>query len=377
MRTNKIILAFAFLLLVFSFTSCEKETPTGPDQTFIAQMKAVTDSIINNSRVPGVVALVVDKKKGIDWLYTAGYNDIHNKLPMDGSYRFRIGSNTKTITCTVLLQLVDEGKVSLSDKLSKYFPSYPQSDKITIAMLLDMKSGIFNYSEDMPVFMQSMVSNPTRVWQPQELIDLGFSHDFYFEPGTDIHYSNTNTFIIAKLIEKLTGNSLETEINNRIIEPLDLNNTRFLTSGVDLPGEHGRGYEIQNDSTYKDATEYYDISWGWAAGSAYSTPRELQKYVEALVRGDFLSSSLQEKRLTENFYGNQDLWFGKIKYGLGIMRCGRSFYGHGGDLPGFSSTMYHSEEKDCTIILYFNTQDDCPSGILFLRYLDILFGSDY
>jgi D-alanyl-D-alanine carboxypeptidase len=104
-----------------------------------------------------------------------------------------------------LLQLVDEGKVSLSDKLSKYFPSYPQSDKITIAMLLDMKSGIFNYSEDMPVFMQSMVSNPTRVWQPQELIDLGFSHDFYFEPGTDIHYSNTNTFIIAKLIEKLTG----------------------------------------------------------------------------------------------------------------------------------------------------------------------------
>jgi len=340
-------------------------------------MKAVTDSIINNSRVPGVVALVVDKKKGIDWLYTAGYNDINNKLPMNGSYRFRIGSNTKTITCTVLLQLVDEGKVSLSDKLSNYFPSYPQSDKITIAMLLDMKSGIFNYSEDMPIFMQSMVSNPTRVWQPQELIDLGFSHDFYFEPGTDIHYSNTNTFIIAKLIEKLTGNSLETEINNRIIEPLHLNNTRFLTSGVDLPGDHGRGYQIQNDGTYMDATEYYDISWGWAAGSAYSTPRELQKYVEALVRGDFLSSSLQEIRLTENFYGSPDLWFGKIKYGLGIMRCGRSFYGHGGDLPGFSSTMYHSKEKDCTIILYFNTQDDCPSGLLFLRYLDILFGTDY
>lgn len=120
----------------------------------------------------------------------------------------------------------------------------------------------------------------------------------------------------------------------------------------------------------------YDISWGWAAGSAYSTPRELQKYVEALVRGEFLSSGLQQKRLTENFYERSDLWLGKISYGLGMMRCG-SFYGHGGDLPGFSSTMYHSNKKDCTVILYFNTQDDNPSALLFLRYLDILYGKDY
>lgn len=243
-------------------------------------------------------------------------------------------------------------------------------------MLLDMKSGIFNYSEDIPVFMESMISNPARVWQPQELIDLGFSHDFYFEPGSDFHYSNTNTFIIAQLIEKLTGNSLETEINNRIFQHLGLNNTRFLTSGVDLPGNHGRGYEISNDKTYTDATEYYDISWGWAAGSAYSTPRELQRYVEALVRGDLLSSSLQQKRLTENYYERSDLWLGKISYGLGMMRCG-SFYGHGGDLPGCSSTMYHSNEKDCTVILYFNTQDNYPSGFLFFRYLDILYGNNY
>jgi len=379
MKKDQLALVFVLLFTAFSFISCEKETAiaTDPNQPLIDQMKAVTDSVIKNTRVPGIVALVVDHKKGINWLYTAGYSDVSNKLPMDSSFTFRMGSNTKTMTCTVLLQLVDEGKVSLNDRLSKYYPEYPQSDKITIEMLLDMKSGIYNYSEDIPVFMQSMVSNPSRVWQPQELIDLGFAHDFYFEPGTDFHYSNTNTFIIAKLVEKLTGNSLETEINNRIIQPLGLNSTRFLTRGVDLPGNHGRGYEINNDSTYTDATEHYDISWGWAAGSAYSTPRELQKYVEALVHGDFLSSSLQQKRLTENFYGRPDLWMGRITYGLGMMRCGRSFYGHGGDLPGFSSTMYHSNEKDCTIVLYFNTQDDYPSGLLFFRYLDILFGTDY
>ncbi|MEN6452908.1 MAG: serine hydrolase domain-containing protein [Prolixibacteraceae bacterium] len=376
---NYLKLIFVLLITVYSWVSCKKDhdVDPNPNSQIIARMKAVTDSVVDNTRVPGIVALVVDHKQGINWLYTTGYNDVVNKLPMDSSYIFRIGSNTKTMTYTVLLQLVAEGKVSLSDKLSQYYPAYPKSDNITIAMLLDMKSGIFSYSEDMPVFMQSMVSNPSRVWDPQELIDLGFSHDYYFEPGTDIHYSNTNTFIIGKLIERLTGNSLETEITNRIIQPAGLNNTRFLTQGVDLPGDHGRGYEISNDNTYTDVTEHYDISWGWAAGSAYSTPRELQKYVEALTHGDFLPSSLQQKRLTQNFCSHPDLWMGKGSYGLGIIRFGRSFFGHGGDLPGFSSSMYHSNEKDCTVILYFNTRDDYPSGLLFLRYLDILYGNDY
>ncbi len=364
-------------IVILSFFSCQKDTPADPNQPLIEQMKAVTDSIVENTLVPGIVALVVDHKRGIDWLYTSGVSDIPNNLPMDASNTFRIGSNTKTMTVTVLLQLIDEGKLALDEKLSKYFPDYPQSDKIAIAMLMDMKSGIFNYSEDMEIFMQSMFTNPSRVWQPEELIDLGFSHDFYFEPGTGFHYSNTNTFLIGKLIEKLTGNSLETEINNRLFHPLQLVNTGFLTSGVILPGNHGRGYEIRDALPNVDATEHYDISWGWAAGSAWSTPRELQKYVETLIGGGFLSETLQQKRLTDNYYNSPDLWLGKISYGLGLMRCGRSFYGHGGDLPGYSSTMYHSNEKNCTIILYFNTQDHLPSALLLLRYMDILYGNDY
>ena len=377
MKSNKSWSGLLLLFILLVLGSCKKNEDDNSNQIFIEQMKSVTDSIIQNTDVPGIVALVVDKKLGIDWLYTAGLSDISNKLAMDGSYTFRIGSNTKTMTVTILLQLVDEGKIALEDKLSTYYPEYPQSDKITIAMLMDMKSGIFNYSEDMDVFMNSMMINPTRVWQPQELIDLGFSHEFYFDPGTDWHYSNTNTFIIGQLIEKLTGNSLETEINNRIFQPLSLNNTGFLTSGVELPGIHGRGYETRDNIPNVDVTEYYDLSWAWAAGSAYSTPRELQKYVERLVTGGYLSDSLQQKRLTENFYSRSDLWLGKISYGLGLMRCGRSFFGHGGDLAGFSSIMYHSNEKDCTVILYFNTQDQLSSAILLLRFMDILYGNDY
>lgn len=375
---RKLIILPFVLIMVIGFLSCEKDSNTNNDanQQFIDKMKVSTDSVIQTTRIPGVVALVVDHKRGIDWMYTAGYNDLYNKLPMDSSFTFRIGSNTKTMTTTVFLQLVEEGKIALSDKLSKYFPAYPYADKVTIEMLLDMKSGIFNYTEDMENFIQQELTNPAKVWQPQDLIDMGLAHDLYFEPGSDMHYSNTNTFIVGQLIEHLTGNSLETEIFNRLIQPLGLNNTHFLTQGIDLPGNHGKGYEINGDNTYKDATEYYDISWAWAAGSAYSTPRELQKYVEALIGGAYLSAPLQEKRLTDNFYGRPDLWGGNFTYGKGLMRCG-SFYGHGGDLAGFTSSMYHSNEKDCTIILYFNTQDDYPSALLFLTYLKILYGEDY
>lgn len=376
MKNNHFTLISFLLFAVFVFNACKKEVETNPNQLIIDQLQAATDSVILTTRVPGIVALVVDNKRGIDWLYTSGKSDIENNLPMDGSYVFRIGSHTKTMTTTVLLQLVDEGKIALSDKLSKYYPDYPQADKVTISMLLTMKSGIFNYSEDLPVFMQSMITNPGKVWHPQELIDLGFSHNFYFEPGTNFHYSNTNTFIIGQLIENLTGNSLETEINTRLIQPLQLNNTKFLTSGTGLPGNHGRGYEISETNDYIDATEHYDISWGWAAGSAYSTPRELQKYVEQLVGGGFLSDAVQQKRLTDDFFSHPDLWMGKISYGSGLMRCG-SFYGHGGDLPGFSNSTYHSNEKDCTIIIYFNTQDDYPSALLFCRFLNILYQDDY
>jgi D-alanyl-D-alanine carboxypeptidase len=349
--------------------SCKKDTPADPNEPLISRMKAVTDSIIQNTHVPGVVALVVDYNKGIDWLYTAGYSDIPNKLPMDGSYTFRIASVTKTMTVTVLLQLVDEGKLSLNDKLSKYFPTYPKSDSITIAMLCNMTSGISNYNGN-PVFQQTKTENPQKVWSPQELVDMGLSQ-FYFSPGTSYAYSNTNTYIVGQIIESLTGTTLETEINNRIIIPLNLSKTGFLTSGLTFPGPHGRGYCWGLYKENEDLTEYYDISMAWAAGSAYATPRELLKYAEALVKGGLISDSLQYRRLHDMVPVSAG-----TDYGLGIFHR-KSFYGHNGIAPGYTVSMYHSLVKDCTVIIYFNSAIEVQPDALFYRFMDILYGNDY
>jgi len=369
-RNNHLPMVAALLIAVTTLFSCVKDDQFESNQLLINQMKAVTDSIIQNTQIPGVVALVVDHQRGIDWLYTAGYSDVPNQLPMNDSYTFRIGSNTKTMIGTVVLQLVDEGKLALNDKLSKYYPDYPKADSITIAMLCNMSSGIYNYTED-EGWANTLISDPTKVWAPQELVDIGLSGDFYFSPGKGFHYSNTNTIILGMLIESLTGNSLKSEIENRILNPLELNNTGFLTSGVTLPGTHGRGYYAGEYEEDADVTEYFDISWGWAAGSAYSTPRELQKYAESLVKGDLLPDSLHQRRCDEM----TELAPGAA-YGLCLLRRG-SFYGHNGGLPGFTSSMYHSLEKNCTVIIYFNCQLDLVPDFLFARFMDILYENGF
>jgi len=334
-------------------------------------LKAAADSMLNNTKVPGLVALVFDRNKGIEWIYEAGYSNIPEKLPMNRDYTFRIGSNTKTIVVTVLLQLVDEGKVSLYDKLSKYFPEYPKADKVTVEMLANMTSGIFNYTND-EEFWNEMMANPTKVLTPDELIEIGlFKHGYNFEPGEKFEYSNTNTIIIGKIIEKVTGNSLENEINNRIIQLLQLTKTGFLTSGLDFPGPHPRGYYAGEYEPDFDVTTLCDISWAWAAGSAYSTPFELQKYVQTLVGGGFISDSLQQKRLNDVRMIN-DI----SGYGIGILKRG-SFYGHNGGLPGFTSSMYHSNLRNTTIIIYFNSQLPEIPDVLFLRIVEILYGKDF
>ncbi len=370
MKNTKLIINVAILFTFAFFISCEKDTESVENQNLIDQMEAVTDSIIENTEVSGIVALVVDHKRGIDWIYTAGYSDIPNKLPMDENHTFRIGSNTKTMTGTVLLQLVEEGKLSLDDKLSKFYPEYPKADSITIAMLCNMTSGIYNYT-DTEAWQNILFNTPTKVWAPSDCVEIGFDNNFYFSPGKGWFYSNTNTILVGMIIEKLTGKTLQTEIDNRIAKPLKLNKTGLLTSGLDFPGPHGRGYYAGEYAEGEDYTATFDISWGWAAGSAYSTPRELQKYVEALVEGGLLSESLQQRRINEMVEITP-----KISYGYNLLRRG-TFYGHNGALPGYTSSMYHSKVKDCSVIIYFNCQLELQPDYLFARFMQILYGDNY
>jgi D-alanyl-D-alanine carboxypeptidase len=266
---------------------------------------------------------------------------------------------------------VDSGYVSLNDPLKKFFPDFPKSDKITMEMLSDMTSGILSYTQ-CDTFQQVMYHHPDKVWTMDELIDVSRTQPFHFEPGTGINYSNTNTQLLGRIIEIVTHDRLENQIQRFIIEPLGLKETHFLSFGRKLPYTHPKGYY---DGAYREGypefSEKYDISWALAAGSMVSTVYDLKKYVEALNNGFYLSDSLQQTRMAKKiFFRKPDVY-----YSLGAAWLG-DYYGHDGGLPGFTSTMVHSNKKNCTIVVWFNSNlndDKLHTDHIFHRFDQLIF----
>lgn len=365
------LLIVGVLLSGIFFTSCNKnESEPTESQIIQNNIQSVLDSIIDNTNVPGLVAGVWAPNEDIDFVYTAGVSNLETQEPLSADMIFRIGSNTKTMTITVLLQLVDEGLISLDDPLSDYLSDFPRADEVTIEMLTNMRSGIFCYMDLIDEFwMKVLYTEPDKYWSTDELIELGKSGDYYFDPGTDIHYSNTNTIIIEKIIEIITGISLESNIKTRITDNLNLVNTEYLASGTDLPGYHSSAYYYgEYDADFPECSEYYDVSGFAAAGSAISNIYDLKKYVKALVDGEFLSVETQQKRMVcpeSNSY-----------YGLGILNY-KGFYGHNGSMPGYTSIMIYSPERNCTVIVWYNCQLDNTLPFSLMQLIPELIYSDF
>lgn len=364
-KFSLLFIAGLFIGSLLFLTSCKKSS-NDPSEAEIIQnnIKATLDSIIDNTHVPGLVAGVWAPNENIDFVYTAGVADLETKSPLSDGMVFRIGSNTKTFTITVLLQLVDEGLISLEDKLSDYLPDYPRANEVTIRMMTNMTSGIFKYMES-EEFWTILEANPAYVWSFDELINCTVNHDYYFDPGTGFYYSNTNTILLAKIIEQLTGKSIKENITNRIITPLNLTSTEYLVSGIDIPGNHSKAYYMgEYDPEFPECSSLMDISMAGPAGSITSTIYELKKYAIAMTEGDFLSDSLNTLRLgsAENGHSNPM----GLKYGIGLFAY-KGFFGHNGGFPGYTSLMVHSPEKNCTIIIWYNCQlPETPTDLLYV-----------
>jgi D-alanyl-D-alanine carboxypeptidase len=319
-------------------------------QTLTEKIDALTDSVLANTKLPGMIVSVVCG----DFTYekAKGYADVINQVPMTLDKVFRIGSVTKTFTITVLLQLVDEGKLSLDDPISKFFPDFPNGQNITVRMLANMTSGIYNYSETKD-FEDSIENNPLKHWTAGELVEIALRNSPYFEPGTDFHYSNTNTIMIGMIIEKLTGNSLADETKNRIFIPLGLKNTSIPSNNL-MQGDYSHGFNAGDSLVlpYEDLTIKLDPSLGGAAGDILSNIEDLKVYVRALGNGTMISKNAQEQRLKWATNMNN----GAMGYGLGIFKTKDSYLGHNGGIPGFTNLTVYSPEKNCSVIVMYNVQ---------------------
>lgn len=356
-------------------SSSSLRVPAGAEPAAFAQpayasaLRPKLQQIFTDTLTPGAVVLVRSPELG-DWTATFGTRALGSAEPVTLADHVRIGSNTKTWTGTVILQLAQEGKLTLDDPVSTYRPDVPNGQHITITELLNMRSGLYNYSESLEL-NQTLDTDPTKAWTPDELLAIAYKNPPYLPPGQGYHYSNTNAVLLGLIIEKLTGNPVEQELQRRIFTPLVLRNTQLppRTSNA-LPAPYPNGYQFgSNVETMAtqvlpldqqaaaragilkplDAT-HDNPSWGWTAGSGISTAEDLARYAQALVGGGLLNDAMQKQRLASIRRINP----ADPKspgYGLALAQFGPVF-GHTGELPGYNSFMGHDPRRSITIIVW-------------------------
>ncbi|MBT2413302.1 beta-lactamase family protein [Streptomyces sp. ISL-12] len=271
---------------------------------------------------------------------TAGVGELRGRteVPVDGMVR--AGSNTKTFTAVVVLQLVGEGVVRLDAPIEDYLPGLVRGEgidgsRITVRQLLQHTSGLPDYVSGLDDFFAIRDTH----YEPTELLDLALSRKAHFAPGTRWEYSNTNYLLAGLLVEEITGRTVAEEITRRVIRKAALRHTYFPAPGERTIREaHPHGYHATAPGAPLRDLTVFDPSWAGAAGQLVSTPRDLNRFFTALMDGKLLrAEQLRQMRTTVAAPGT---WPG-ARYGLGLfstpLSCGGLVWGHGGDIPGYET----------------------------------------
>lgn len=233
-----------------------------------------------------------------------GTISLNGDEPINVNSLSQIGSITKSFTSVVLLQLTDESQYnfSLSDTIGKYFPEYPQWKNITVIQLLNMSSGIQNYTTKQEPF-RGFLQDPYIYMSPESMVKMVESLPLMFTLGAGYLYSNTNTVLAGMLIERITHNSPILEIQNRIFNKLNLKNTYFPKSlpESEAPLErliNGYGYFAPPLGNGLYNTTLWQLSWAYTAGAIISNPTDINIYVHALFKPGQLLNQRQITSLT-------------------------------------------------------------------------------
>jgi D-alanyl-D-alanine carboxypeptidase len=310
--------------------------------------------------LPGVVLGVWVPGEG-RYVVARGKANLKTGEKRDLDDPFRIGSITKTFVATAVLQLIEEGKLSKSDKLSEWYPDFPNAEKITVDDLLRMQSGIVGPEGE-----------PEQYRSTEEVIEASAKQGILFgTPGQRTEYSDINYILLGEIISKVSGNDTGDQIAKSILEPLGMKDTVYPTNN-DLPGDL-QGYTLDFSTGELKEAPSLPLAPVGAAGAMISDVSDLKTWAEAVCTGKLLETETQKARLQTKPLSGES---GPLQYGEGIMRVGE-FCGHSGRQPGFSSAMWYLPQKDATIIVSVNLEDpydpSSPTDDLAVAVVKIVF----
>lgn len=314
--------------------------------------------------IPGVLLGVWDGK-GRSFVHPFGYADLRARTPLSPADHFRIGSNTKTFVVAVILQLADEGKLSLDDTVDKFDigVNVPNAGTITIRELCNMRSGLFE-AFDVPQF-KAMTTLPSK-WDPRAVIAWAAEQKPYFAPGEGYHYSNTNYLILGLIIEKLTHDSVGNEIERRLIVPFKLTQTIYPTTEA-MPDPWARGYGLDKNGSWEDVSNTIPVDMMGAAGAMISDMNDIKRWITLYVGGK-TSSPAMHKELMDCIPVEKGSEAG---FGLAL-GCSNGWYGYTGGLPGYNTSDYYFPQTGAFVAAWVDVQkSDPPPGVANAIFRDV------
>jgi D-alanyl-D-alanine carboxypeptidase len=301
--------------------------------------------------VPG--AVVVVRRGDRTLALAAGRADLATGEPLRARDRFKVGSITKTVVATAVLQLAGEGRLTLDDPVARWLPGLvPNGRRITIRMLLAHTSGLFDYLEDPRSLAPYVAGDFGFRWTARRLVRIGVSHPPTFPPGAGWAYSNTGYLVLGLIVERVSGRPLAAVLERRILRPLGLAVTRLPASqGLGHPRAHGY---LGAAPALQDVTPVSQSLFG-AAGGLVSTAGDVARFYRGLLGGRLLPPRLL-RAMTATVPRAPGL-----AYGLGIARfatpCGPRI-GHNGAVPGYASLVLNDARGRRQAVILVNAITD-------------------
>jgi D-alanyl-D-alanine carboxypeptidase len=384
MLMKEILKVFIVTYLIIHLVGCNRD-PGSPD---IPEFKpptlpetrlneVVQDFYHNNGHcVLGVFALVQVPEYQV-WKVAVGDFDASRTRKLKTDDKFILGSVSKTFTATIILQLMEEGKVHLDTSIINYLPESTRKlmsneselmeqeynlDSITVRQLLNHESGIADFI-NIPAFSNGMQNEPTSIISPNTIISYILEYrEPYFSPGTSHQYSSTNYILLGIMAEHICGKPFYLILKEKICQKIGLENTHLHSFDPD-EGEIAHGYY-----GVIDGPEIHG-SYGWTAGTIVSSIEDLGKFMRALASGNlFQNKSTFDLMVTPGSWSTFGLGISERYYGYGIS------YGHSGKTPGYRAAIAYNVEKDAVMCLGITTHgiQELPNHTFFSSFLDII-----
>lgn len=317
---------------------------------------------LNSAKLDSLFALVDENEKLMGSLSifkageeiyskSIGFADVENNVVANNKTRYRIGSISKTFTVALIMQMIENGKLSLDAPLEKYYPEIPNASVIRIEDLMSHQSGLFNFTNDSE-YLEYLEEGKTK----EELLNIFKEKGTVFEPKEKTEYSNTNYVLLTFIAEDISGKSFSQLLKENISKPLGLNDTYY---GGKIGASENEANSYLKAVSWKPNTET-DLSIPQGAGAIVSTSSDLNKFFTALFTGVVVTNeSLEIMKGSENGSG------------MGLFKLPfqeRMIYGHTGGIDGFSSIAAYYPEEELSFAFIANGTDmgvnDFMKGVL-------------